>query len=85
MLISAVQQSDSVIHICIHIIFFIFFSIMVYHRILNIVPGVIQDFVVYPFYTCQFASANPKLPIFLLFFFLAVPHGMQDLSSPTSD
>ena len=31
--------------------FFIFFSIMVYHRILNIVPCAIQeDFVVYPFY-----------------------------------
>ena len=35
-LISAVQQSDSFIHI--HAFFFIFFSIMVYHRILNIVP-----------------------------------------------
>ena len=32
MLISALQQSDSVIHI------YTFFSIMVYHRILNIVP-----------------------------------------------
>ena len=31
MLISAVQQSDSVIHK--HALFFIFFSIMVYHRI----------------------------------------------------
>ena len=38
-LISAVQQSDSVIHI--YTFFFIFFSIMVYHRILNIVPCVI--------------------------------------------
>ena len=37
-LISAVQQSDSVIHIS----FFIFFSIMVYHKILNIVPCAIQ-------------------------------------------
>ena len=36
MLISAVQQSDSVIHM--HTFFFIFFSIMVYHRIFNIVP-----------------------------------------------
>ena len=36
MSISAVQQGDSVIHLC--IIFLIFFSIMVYHRILNIVP-----------------------------------------------
>ena len=35
MLISAVQHSDSVIHR--YTFFFIFFSIMVYHRILNIV------------------------------------------------
>ena len=34
-LISAIKQSHSVIHIY---IFFIFFSILVYHRILNIVP-----------------------------------------------
>ena len=39
------QQSDSVIHI----FFFIFFSTMVYHRILNIVPCAIQkDLVPYP-------------------------------------
>ena len=38
-LISAVQQIDSVIYIY---IYFIFFSIMVYHRILNIVPCAIQ-------------------------------------------
>ena len=31
-LISAVQKSDSVTH------FFILFSIMIYHRILNIIP-----------------------------------------------
>ena len=37
-LISAVQQSDSVIHTS----FFIFFSIMVYHKVLNIVPCAIQ-------------------------------------------
>ena len=41
-LISAVQQSDSVIHIYIYTFFFIFFSMMVYHRILNIVPCAIQ-------------------------------------------
>jgi len=35
-LFSAVQQSDSGIHI--YIFFFPFFSIMVYHWILNIVP-----------------------------------------------
>ena len=36
--ISAVQQSDSVIYKYIHIYIFIFVSIMVYHRILKIVP-----------------------------------------------
>ena len=43
-LISAVQQSDSVLYIYIYIdiFFFIFSSIMVYHRILNIVPCAIQ-------------------------------------------
>ena len=35
--ISAVQESDLVI-IYIHIFFIVLFSIMVYHRILNIVP-----------------------------------------------
>ena len=35
-LISVVQQSDLVIHV--HTFFLIFFSIMVYHRILNIYP-----------------------------------------------
>ena len=39
-LISAVQQSDSVIHI--YTFFFMFFSIMAYHRILNIIPCAIQ-------------------------------------------
>ena len=39
MLFSAVQQSDSVMHV---FFFLIFFSIMVYHRILNVVPFVIQ-------------------------------------------
>ena len=39
-LISAVQQYDLVIHI--HTFFFIFFSIMVYQKILNIVPCAIQ-------------------------------------------
>ena len=39
-LVSAVQQSDSLIHIYIYI--FIYFSIMVYQRILNIVPCAIQ-------------------------------------------
>ena len=47
-LISAVQQSDSVIHR--YTFFFIFFSIMIYPRILNIAPHAIQeDLVVYLF------------------------------------
>ena len=43
-LISSLQQSDSVIHIYTHIytFFFIFFSIMVYQSILNVVPCAIQ-------------------------------------------
>ena len=43
MLVSGVQQSDSVTYIYIHtyIFFFMLFSIMVYHRILNIVPSAI--------------------------------------------
>ena len=46
MLISVVQQSDSVIHI------YIFFSIIIYHRILSIVPcATWEDLTVYPSYT----------------------------------
>ena len=37
--VSAVQHSDSVIHVY---MLFIFFSIMVYYRILHIVPCAIQ-------------------------------------------
>ena len=44
-LASGVQQSDSDIHI--YTFFFIFFSIMVYHRILNIVPCAIQQDIVF--------------------------------------
>ena len=45
-LISAVQQSDSVIHIS--IFFFIFFPVTVYHRILTMVPHPLQlDLVVF--------------------------------------
>ena len=48
-LITVIQQSDSGIHT--YSFFFIFFSIMVHHRILNIVPCAIQwDLVVYPHY-----------------------------------
>ena len=50
--------------VCIHPVFFIFFFIVVYHRILNIIPCAIQkDLVIYLFYIYQFVSANPKLPI----------------------
>ena len=61
-LISTVQQSDSVIYI-----FFSYsFSTVAYHRILNIVLcDTQQDLFVYPFYTCQSASTNPKFPIHL--------------------
>ena len=46
-LVSAVQRSDS----SSHIVSFIVFSVMIYHRILNIAPCAIEyDFVVYPFY-----------------------------------
>ena len=47
-LISAVQKSDSVIHM--YTFFLIFFSMMVYCRTLNIAPCAIQeDLIVYPF------------------------------------
>ena len=47
----------------VYLVFFIFFSITVSHRILNTVPcAVQQELVVYPFCIYQFASANPKLP-----------------------
>ena len=60
-LITAVQQSDSVIHV--YILFHIF-SIMVYHKILNTVACAIQQgLVIYPFYIYQSASANPQIPI----------------------
>ena len=63
MLISIVQQTNSVIYIvntyvCVyiyiythtHIFFFIFFSIVVYYRILNIVFCALQQDLVYLFY-----------------------------------
>ena len=53
-LISAVQQSDLYIYIYTHILF-IFFSSMVYHRILNIVPCAVQwELVVYSGHTFIF-------------------------------
>ena len=41
-LIFTAQQSDLVMHTYIHALFVIFFSIMFYYRILNIVPCAIQ-------------------------------------------
>ena len=49
------------IYIC--LLFKIFFSIMAYHKMLNIVPCAVQRDLVYSPYTKLFASANPKLPI----------------------
>ena len=47
-LIAAVEQSNSAIHTYIHFLK-IFFTIMIYHRILNVVLWAIQqDLVVYP-------------------------------------
>ena len=55
MLITAVQQSESVMHIYIYT----FFSMMVYHGILNIVPCDIQyDLVVYPSYIYSDCISN---------------------------
>ena len=48
------------IYIYIHI--FIFLSVMVYHRLLNIVPCAIQyDLVVYSSYIYLFVPTNPQL------------------------
>ena len=41
--VSAIQQSDSVLYVYIHTSkYFVMFSIIVYYRILNIVPCAIQ-------------------------------------------
>ena len=74
MLISAVQQSDSVLYIT---YIFILFSILVYHRVLKIVLCAIQwDLVDYPSYIYYrmdnpivsriYTSVNPHLPSFIL-------------------
>ena len=56
MLVSGVQQSGWAIYT-----FTIFFFILVYYRILNIVPCAIQqDLVVYPSYIYQFKSVTIK-------------------------
>ena len=61
MLISAVQQSDSVTHIYT----FKIFSIVVYHRILNIVLCAVQsNLVVYPFFVDMYNSLHLQTSIF---------------------
>ena len=48
-LVSDVEKSDSVTYM--YMFFFVFFSIIVYHRILNVVTcSIQQDLVAYPFY-----------------------------------
>ena len=60
-LITAVQQSDLVIHTC---MLLHFFSIMVYHKILNIAPCGIQRTLVFILYIgvciCQSQIPNPS-------------------------
>ena len=64
MLVSAVQQSDSAIHTYISI-FFRFFSLIGYYKILSIVPCAIQwVLVVYLFYIQYCVSINPKFLIY---------------------
>ena len=74
-LVFGVLQIDLIIYIYIdtyiHIYFFVFFSITVYYRILNIIPCVTQeDLVVYPFYMSLHLlipnSQSMLLPPFLL-------------------
>ena len=55
------------ISVCIYIyILFIFFSIISYYKVLNIVPYVVQqDLIIYLFYMQQFVSISPNLYISL--------------------
>ena len=41
-LVSSAQQCDSVIHIHVYLLFFKFFSIIGYYKLLHIVPGTVQ-------------------------------------------
>ena len=66
-LVSGVQQSDSIIYIYRYryILFFIFFSIIGNYKIWNTVPCAIQQvLVVYLFYTLWCVSVNPKLLVY---------------------
>ena len=60
MLNFALQQSDSVIYI--YPFFFIFFSIMTYPRILNIVPGAVQYELVFIRCACFLSTYFLHLP-----------------------
>ena len=49
--VHGISQARILEWVAMYIFFFIFFSILVYHKVLNIVPCAIQqDLVVYPFY-----------------------------------
>ena len=67
MLTLAVQQSDSAMRVCVCVcvgvgvgVFLIFFSIMVYHRILKVVLSSRTLLYFHPIY--KVASASPKVP-----------------------
>ena len=65
LLVSGVQQSDSIIYI-----YFLFFSIIVYFKISNIVLCAIHWILVaYLFYIYSCASISPILPIYPCSFF----------------
>ena len=64
MLVSSLQQRDSVIHIH-NIFFFRFFSLIDYHNILSLVPcAILWVLVVYDFIYSSI-HVNPKLLIYL--------------------
>ena len=78
-LISAVQQSDSVMHT--HTVLFISVPIMVCHRILNRVAcAVWQDLVVYPSCVCIYTYTHT----FILLWFASVYPKFPFLPSPTT-
>ena len=61
-LISGVQHSDSVLHVC---VYSFFFSLIGYYKTLSTVSCAIQQVLVgYLFYIVQCVYANPKLLIY---------------------
>ena len=79
-LVSSVQQNDSVIHIYVASqlarFFFRFFSIIGYYKILSIVSCAIQQVLyVYLFYIQQCVYVNPKLLIYLSPLTPTIPFG----------